>query len=236
MNVCGYHLVSRASVWSVSRLDLPFTFSLRDSITMMAMAREFHRRTATDYGPVAKCPAWMVGVTVTRGPHFEWSGFHRQGQGVYRGMPVHYVGQTVSWDADTIAWIVEEIFEDLRGNGDGRGSWWPHRSIPVDWPHVADGPALYKAGDERLWDIGFWPLSLGLRTEDDFNRFLFPRQRQLREALVRAESSLRLSALLAASQMADIGRRDALIDQVEHFLHGEAVDALRVITLADNEL
>ena len=202
----------------------------------MAAARDFHSRSATTYGPVSACPAWMTAVPITRGPHFEWSGFGGQDEAAVDGNIVRYIGQSTVWDTRLICLVAREIYDDIRRGGDGRGFWWPHRSIPVLWAHDGDEPWLYKTGDEQLWDIGFWPLSLGLKTDDDFNRFLLPRQAQLRIVLARAEAELRLQALRAAARVQNEQRRQALLNEVEHFLYNENIEATRVLTMSDERL
>ena len=196
----------------------------------------FSVASSTRYGPMCPCPSWLRGVKVTRGPAFVRSGFADQDVGPV-GVNVLglYVGRTVAWSEDTINSVSQEMHDDVMAGGDGEGYWYPHRSAVVVWPHDAD-PCLHKAGEEcgQVYDLGFWPLDLALRSDDDISRFYLQMANETMQDIDRFESALRLHALRIAVRIRpgvdghEQARYD-LVNQVKGFMHHQRVEATRTI-------
>lgn len=193
------------------------------------MAAEFGTHSSTQYGPVCPCPAWLRGVRVTRGPHFVWSGFEGQDVGVVAdGRVALFVGWSVEFSRDTMEWLSQDLWDDVRGGGDGAGYWYPHRSLCVAWPHEQD-TSLYKAGDDGMFDVGFWPLELALRSDEDIHRFYTVKSGEMLRDVEALESVLHLRALRHALRFTDAHRRYAIVDGMDTYIHAERMGVTRTL-------
>ena len=179
-------------------------------------------------GPLAPCPAWLTGVRTTRGPSFCWSGFEDQDTLIVDGHHAQGIARTRRPCMEDLQDWASELLGAYNQGIDPRGGWAPHRSIVANWLHPgADNDGLYyKAGDEGLYDLSYWPLELRCKDQADMETFVLTKTRAMVDDQVTFESCVRRKFMVAS-----VGRaheREDMMEFAMDFCEDEMVEAMRV--------